>query len=175
VFGKTEKREDFVDMVSKDVSVMSDLGDVRYYYGSDCIILTFYCSESIESIDSFLTLLYGSTDLIYMLFPYDKDKMSVKMDDETKKHLFDIDISDEKTEKLSELEKRIINLLSGGKEETLSELEQCEESDDFETEILKMKEKTEPSLDELLDKINEKGILSLTEKEVNLLNKYSNK
>ena len=173
IFGKTEKQEDLVTMISQDVSVMSDLGDVRYYYSPDSIILTFNCSESLESIDAFLNMLYGKMNIVYMLFPYEKDKMSLKMDEDISKHLFDIDVSPEKNEKLSDLEKRILNLLDGKLEENISEMELCEDGGDFIDEITKRKKETEPTLDELLDKINEKGISSLTEKELNLLNKYS--
>jgi hypothetical protein len=47
--------------------------------------------------------------------------------------------------------------------------------DEEEDDIEKIKNKTRsPSLDELLDKIKEKGLNSLTEKELTQLNKYSN-
>jgi hypothetical protein len=46
---------------------------------------------------------------------------------------------------------------------------------DEEDDIEKIKNKTRnPSLDQLLDKIKEKGLNSLTEKELTQLNKYSN-
>jgi hypothetical protein len=108
-----------------------------------------------------------------MLFPYEKDKMSLKMEEDISKHLFDTEIKPEKTEKLSELEKRIINLLDGKSEESLSEMDECEDYGEFVDEILKRKNVVEPTLDQLLDKINEKGMSSLTEKELNLLNNYS--
>jgi hypothetical protein len=77
-----------------------------------------------------------------------------------------------KPENLSEFDLKVLNLLNEKSKEFLSEEDECDEL--FSKNKLKIKIK-EPTLDEILDKINDKGILSLTEKEVNLLNKYSNK
>jgi hypothetical protein len=171
VFGKSDKQDEFVKMVSSDVSLVSDFGDVRYYYGDDSIILTFNSLEPIESIDSFFKFIYEKLELIYMLFPFERDKMSVKMDDEIVKHLFDVETQN-KPENLSEFDLKVLNLLNEKSKEFLSEEDECDEL--FSKNKLK-KQIKEPTLDEILDKINDKGILSLTEKEVNLLNKYSNK
>ena len=53
----------------------------------------------------------------------------------------------------------------------ISELEYDEEEDEIQD--IKNKQRN-PSLDELLEKIKEKGLNSLTEKELSQLNKYSN-
>lgn len=177
VFGKSDKQEEFVETLCKDVSVMSDLGDVRYYYGPESVILTFKCSESFDSISGFFNLLYGKMNLVYILLPYNTDKMSLKMDNDISKHLFDIELSSENTEKKSEIENLVQELFNRtiNSEEFTSELEQLEESEKDEIEELvlsKLKPKN-PSLDEILDKINSTGILSLTEKELTLLNNYS--
>jgi len=170
VFGKSEKQDDLVKLICSDISVMSDLGDVRYYYGPESIIITFSCSESLESIDSFLKLLYQKMNIVYLLFPYDKDKMSLMMDSETSKHLFDIDSVDTTPEKMSRITKEVQKLF----EETInSEILDSEISEEDVDIILSKQKVKEPTLDQILDKINENGISSLTEKELTLLNKYS--
>jgi len=170
VFGKSEKQDDLVKLICSDISVMSDLGDVRYYYGPESIIITFNCSESLESIDSFLKLLYQKMNIVYLLFPYDKDKMSLMMDSETSKHLFDIDSVDTTPEKMSRITKEVQKLF----EETInSEILDSEISEEDVDIILSKQKVKEPTLDQILDKINENGISSLTEKELTLLNKYS--
>ena len=55
----------------------------------------------------------------------------------------------------------------------LSEFISCD--DEEEDEIIEIKNRRQkPSLDQLLEKIKEKGLNSLTEKELSQLNKYSN-
>ena len=171
VFGKSEKQDDLVKLICSDVSVMSDLGDVRYYYGPESIIITFSCSESLESIDSFLKFLYEKMNIVYLLFPYEKDKMSLMMDSETSKYLFDIDTVGLTPEKMSRIAKEVQKLFDETINSEILDSEILEEDDDI--TICKQKVK-EPTLDEILDKINDSGISSLTEKELSLLSKYSN-
>jgi len=177
VFGKSEKQDDFVKTLCSDVSVMSDLGDVRYYYGPESVIITFKCSEDLDSVSSFMELLYGRMNLVYILLPYDNDKLSLKMDNDISMHLFDKELPEENTEKKSDLSVLVQKWMSDelNSQEFISSLERLEESeeDDIDEFNRLKKTKKEPNLDELLDKINLKGISSLTEKELSLLNKYS--
>ena len=170
VFGKSEKQDDLVKLICSDVSLMSDLGDVRYYYGPESIIVTFSCSEPLQSIDSFLKLLYQKMNIVYLLFPYEKDKMSLMMDSETSKHLFGADIMDSPTEKMSRITKEVQKLFEESINSDLLDSEIIEEDDEI---VISKQKVKEPTLDEILDKINENGISSLTEKELTLLNKYS--
>jgi len=179
VFGQSEKQDEFVKTLCTDVSVMSDLGDVKYYYGPESVIITFKCSEGIDSVSGFMELLYGQMKLIYILLPYDKDKLSLKMDSDVSKHLFDVELPEQNTEKMSDLGSLVQKWITDeiNSQEFISEIENLEQSEEDEIEKIISKKKVEeiPSLDELLDKISSSGISSLTEKELTLLNKYSNK
>lgn len=174
VFGKSEKQDEFVNTLCSDVSVMSDLGDVRYYYGSESVIITFQCSEELKSVSGFMDLLYGKMNLVYILLPYEKDKLSLKMESDISKHLFDIELSEKKPENMSDIESLVQKWVSDdiNSDELISELEQLSELDSDESYINKKRHPKELSLDEILDKINDKGISSLTKKELSLLNSY---
>ena len=178
VFGKSDKQDDFVKTLCSDVSVMSDLGDVKYYYGPESVIITFKCSEKLDSVSAFMELLYGRMNLVYILLPYESDKLSLKMDNDISMHLFDKELPTQKNENVSDFESLVQKWMSEdiNSQEFISEIEQLEESEKDEVEKIMSKntKPKNPTLDELLDKINAKGISSLTEKELSLLNKYSN-
>jgi hypothetical protein len=91
--------------------------------------------------------------------------------DEVKKHLFE---SEDFTYKMTNEEKdEIDNLLLREFNDEKFKLF-CEELEDEDDDIMKMKKKTkEPTLNDLLDKISSEGINSLTKKEKELLTKYS--
>lgn len=175
MFAKSDKQEDFVETLCKDISVMSDLGDVRYYYGPESVILTFKCSEDFGSINDFMNLLYGKMDLVYILLPYSSDKMSLKMSSDITKHLFNIDLPNEDSEKMSESKSMVQKLLEDviGSEELMSIFKESEDEESFIDKVVNKISEKQPSLDELLDKINSQGILALSEKELTLLNNYS--
>jgi len=160
VFGKCENQDDFIKTLSQDVIAMCDSGNVKYYYGPESALITFKSSESLESMSEFLNSIYGESDLVYILLPYETDKLSFKMDSEISKHLFNSKINDKKQSVNEEFDSLVQSLLG-------KELHHTTES--------KCKPEKELSLDEILDKINDKGISSLTKKELSLLNNYSNK
>lgn len=160
VFGKCENQDDFIKTISQDIITMCDSGNVKYYYGPESALITFRSSESLESMSEYLNSLYGDSDLVYILLPYETDKLSFKMDSEISKHLFNSKINNKKQSVDEEFDSLVQSLL--GKEAPRNTTSKC-------------KPEKELSLDEILDKINDKGISSLSKKELTLLNNYSNK
>ena len=139
VFGKSEKQDDFVKTLCSDVSVMSDLGDVKYYYGPESVIITFKCSEGLESVSSFMELLYGRMNLVYILLPYEKDKLSLKMETDISKHLFDIELPEQKHENMSDVESLVQKWISDeiNSQEFISEIDHKENSEMSEIEEIR--------------------------------------
>lgn len=168
VFGQSDNQELFVKSICEDISVISNNSNIKYYYGQDSVIVTFKSNEPIECIDAFLKMEYDNLDLVYLLLPYSTDNMSVKMTDDIYNHLFkDINISNEgvvqKLYKESDNSEEFETLF----EEEFSNFSKLSKNDNS--------PKNEPTLDEILDKINLKGLSSLSKKELSLLNNYSNK
>lgn len=175
VFAKHKNQEELVNIISNDISVVSKEGSIKYYYGPESMIFTFKSDDYIESLNQFFHMLYGEIDMVFMLLPYSTDNMSVKMGDEIYNHLFDNDINEQKTETFiqndSEAQKLYDEFQEKFGKSFIESIGECEED-----EITSIKsKKKEPTLNELLDKINETGISSLSKKELHLLDKFSKK
>lgn len=174
VFAKHPNQNELVKIISNDIAVVSKFdSNIKYYYGSESIIFTFESSDEVSSLNEFFHLLYGELDMVFMLLPYNTDNMSVKIDPDIYKHLFGTDKDTLKSQQIIENDVEAQRLYTEFQEkfgaEFIESLE-CDEKD----EISKMKKVAKkPSLDDLLDKINESGISSLTKKELNLLNTFS--
>lgn len=75
---------------------------------------------------------------------------------------------------IKKLDETIQNFVNDNKDECDDvELSLCDEEDDDEDTLITKKVKKEYSVDEILDKIGEKGISSLTKEELNFLNSFS--
>jgi hypothetical protein len=101
--------------------------------------------------------------------------MSVKISDEIYNHLFDNDNIEQKTETFIQNDSEVQKLYDEFQEKFgKSFIESIGECEEDEITSIKSKKK-EPTLNELLDKINESGISSLSKKELHLLDKFSKK
>jgi len=175
VFAKHDNQEELVKIISNDIAVVCQEGSIKYYYGPESMIFTFKCLDDISSLNEFFNLLYGDIDMVFMLLPYNTDNMSVKLDPEIYKHLFETDNNVQQSEQIIENDVEAQKLYNEFQEKFgAAFIESIGEND--EDEISQMRKKTkEPSLNDLLDKINEKGISSLTKKELHLLETFSKK
>jgi len=169
VFAKHDKQEKFVTFLSEEIFIMTNDNDIRYYYGPESVIFKFKSNEKTEDIGDYLNNILGCSGIVFFLQPYEKDKLYYWVDPTVNKHLFGIETVDEMTEQdRKEFQHYIFKNLE------LNDIEEDEE------DIINLKEfltieKNEhtPTLDEILDKINDKGIESLTKNEKELLNSYS--
>jgi alkylation response protein AidB-like acyl-CoA dehydrogenase len=106
--------------------------------------------------------------------------LSYGLPEKISKHLFNDGISDFMSEKSNNSESNefeVRKMIQDKIRDTFNlNIENFDfEYDEEEDEIQEIKNKQRsPSLDELLEKIKEKGLNSLTEKELSQLNKYSN-
>jgi hypothetical protein len=171
VFAAHEEQEKLVKSIAEEISAVSDLSDVKFYFGPESAIYVFKSSESFDSVKDFFRVMLGLGNVVYFLSELDKDKTDYYLTDEVKKHLFE---SEDFTYKMTNEEKdEIDNLLLREFNDEKFKLF-CEELEDEDDDIMKMKKKTkEPTLNDLLDKISSEGINSLTKKEKELLTKYS--
>jgi len=139
-------------------------GHLKYLFIRNSMVLHFDTDVPFEELKLFIAELCKEYNFFYILqeFP---DKMSLNFDDIDCKHLFD----------LSVLEKNIDN--TAGIEFNFDYGD--EEEDDIDDDLIQeLKEKylikhEEPSLDNILEKIHQKGVSSLTIQEKSILNNYN--
>jgi len=169
VFAKHNKQEKFVTFLSEEIYIMTNDNDIRYYYGPESVIFKFKSNEKTEDIGDYLNNILGCSGIVFFLQPYEKGKLYYWVDSTVNKHLFGIETIDEMTEQdRKEFQHYIFKNLE------LNDIEEDEEDIMNLKEFLTIeKNQHDLTLDEILDKINDKGIESLTKKEQELLNNYS--
>lgn len=174
IFAKHEtKQEEFVKIMAEEIVAVADSSDIKYYFGPESVIFTFKSLEGFENVSSFFQMILGSSGIVFFLQPYQPDKLSYWLDPDIDKHLFNVDNkNDESTpEEKIEFQKFIFGgLENDGYKIAEVDFDMFDDGD----ELTKIKNKKRiPTLNELLDKINDKGIKSLTKTEIELLNNYS--
>lgn len=118
---------------------------------------------------------------VYFLLPYEPDNLSFGLPNDISSHLFG-DVTPDKKSDINFTERKLSDFNSLNEEmfDDIMSLYDDEDDDEISKLIRKTKEVrvsdvvTEDAFNEVLDKINTQGRASLTEKEVSLLNKYSN-
>jgi len=176
VFAKHDKQEKFVTFLSEEIFIMTNDNDIRYYYGPESVIFKFKSNEKLEDIGGYLNDVLGCSGIVFFLQPYEKDKLYYWVDSNVNKHLFGIETKDDMSDaQRAEFQKFVFKGLD--KEDS-----ECDMGiNDFDDGFLNLKEFLNiekepikiPTLDEILDKINDKGIKSLNETELQVLNNYS--
>jgi hypothetical protein len=165
IFIEHDNQELFVQSVGKEISSITGKGGVKYFFGPQTALFTFETKLSFENVKTFFDSILSDLSIAHVLVPVKTDKMSYWFEKEHEKLLFGTDIC-AVNEELTEEE-----------EEEMREAILCDLSKIFEKEIIEQNKKVQkviPTLDDLLDKINETGINSLTTEEKDLLKKYSN-
>lgn len=172
MFGEHQEQDRFVEVIANDLSVIAHSDNIKFYYGQSSAIFTFKSNETLDDINEYLTMLFGDTNVVYVLLPYSSDKMSVKLPKGIYEHLFDINNGETLSGFTPTAQESYIEELNNFKND-LKFINSLDE-DDEDDEILMLKnKKKEPSIDEILDKISEKGLSSLTKTERVILEKYS--
>jgi hypothetical protein len=144
-------------------------------------VFTISTLDSYEDVTDYIDMVLGVGDILYVLLPYTSDKLSYGLPEKISKHLFNDGISDFMSEKSNNSEPNEFEVRKMIQDKIRDTFKLNIENFNFEyeeeewTDIDEIKNKVRtPSLDELLEKIKEKGLNSLTEKELIYLNKYSN-
>ncbi len=171
VFAEHKNQDEFVKTIAEDISIVSDSENIKYYYGPSSAIITFKSTESIQELHEYMGILFCSETIVYMLLPYKPDNMSVGMNPEVFKHLF----TQVKSEDMSGFQTMAQNV---DENETPSDfkfiLKEEYEDEDEDDEIIKIKNSPKKlEIDEILDKISEGGINSLSSQEKKFLETYS--
>ena len=181
VFAKNDNPKEFTEQIADELSVLSDTPNLNYYFGPESSVFTISTLDSYEDVTDYIDMVLGVGDILYVLLPYTSDKLSYGLPEKISKHLFNDGISDFMSEKSNNSEPNEFEVRKMIQDKIRDTFKLNIENFNFEyeeeewTDIDEIKNKVRtPSLDELLEKIKEKGLNSLTEKELIYLNKYSN-
>jgi hypothetical protein len=181
VFAKNDNPKEFTEQIAEDLCIISDTPNLNFYFGPESSVFTLSTLDSYEDVKDYVDMVLGVDEIMYMLLPYTSDKLSYGLPEKISKHLFNDGISDFMSEKSLGSEPNEFEVRKMIQDQIRDSFKLNIENFDFDydenewTDIDEIKNKQRsPSLDELLEKIKEKGLNSLTEKELLQLNKYSN-
>ena len=181
VFAKNDNPKEFTEQIAEDLCIISDTPNLNFYFGPESSVFTLSTLDSYEDVKDYVDMVLGVDEIMYMLLPYTSDKLSYGLPEKISKHLFNDGINDYMSEKSTnsepnefEVRKMIQDQIRDNFKLNIEHFNFDYDEDEW-TDIDEIKNKQRsPSLDELLEKIKEKGLNSLTEKELLQLNKYSN-
>jgi hypothetical protein len=181
VFAKNDNPKEFTEQIAEDLCIISDTPNLNFYFGPESSVFTLSTLDTYEDVKDYVDMVLGVDEIMYMLLPYTSDKLSYGLPEKISKHLFNDGINDYMSEKSTnsepnefEVRKMIQDQIRDNFKLNIEHFNFDYDEDEW-TDIDEIKNKQRsPSLDELLEKIKEKGLNSLTEKELLQLNKYSN-
>jgi hypothetical protein len=178
VFAKNNNPKEFTEQIADELSVISDTPNLNYYFGPESSVFTISTLDSYEDVRDYVDMVLDIGDIVYILLPYTSDKLSYSLPKKISEHLFNDGIHDYMSDKpknfdLTEIQvqKMIQDQITRDFLLNFDDLDENEEVDCIDK--IKNKQRS-PSLDELLEKIKEEGLNSLTDNELSQLNKYSN-
>jgi hypothetical protein len=181
VFAKNDNPKEFTEQIAEELCVISDTPNLNFYFGPESSVFTISTLDSYEDVKDYVDMVLGVGEIMYVLLPYTSDKLSYGLPEKISKHLFNDGISDFMSGKFNNSEPNEFEVRKMIQDKIRDTFNLNIENFDFEydedewSDIDEIKNKQRsPSLDELLEKIKEKGLNSLTEKELIYLNKYSN-
>ena len=157
---------------------------VKFIYGSYHMVVNLETDLPFDELKEYIYETLKSDMFEYFLMPM-SDKTSVKLPESMAEHLFDLENDTDKVHVFTQLD---VEELKNRDKQTEEELDliinyflsnnefDMEDDDDDEDDLIKkvMNKTKQPSVDELLEKIAENGMDSLTLQEKQILDEYSN-
>ena len=181
VFAKNDNPKEFTEQIAEELCVISDTPNLNFYFGPESSVFTISTLDSHQDVKDYVDMILDVGDIMYVLLPYTSDNLSYGLPEKICKHLFNDGINDFMSEKPNnsyteefEVRKMIQDKIRDTFNLNIDNFDFDYDEDEWsDIDEIKNKQRS-PSLDELLEKIKEKGLNSLTEKELSQLNKYSN-
>jgi len=165
LFGYWEKLENTIEDVHAILDVLLHKRHIRYINSDNMLMVTFSSKEKIEEIDEYLNDSFPEYIETYFLFSKPR-KFGMRLNNDLKKHLFDRNF-DPKSIGHKEIKMPLNSPTDDEMDRKFLEAIQKIEKD------LEYKKK-DYTIDDILDKINDKGIKSLTKGELDFLKSKSN-
>ena len=156
---------------------------VKFIYGSYHMVVNLETDLPFDELKEYIYETLKSDMFEYFLMPM-SDKTSVKLPESMAEHLFDLENDTDKVHVFTQLDVEELKKRDKQTDEELdliinyflSNNEFDMEDDDDEDDLIKkvMNKTKQPSVDEILEKIVENGMDSLTLQEKQILDEYSN-
>lgn len=168
IFNQPADEEGFIKPTGNELTVIGDTDTVKYYYDNNKVIYTFNSKEKCEDIKEYLGLMMEDLEIEHILIPYNEKDISLYLPKHVTKHLFntykekedilteDMDV-DDFNDKIKKIQEFFMTL-----------------DDDDTDEMLIPNRNKRKTLDEVLDKIVDYGMDTITEDEKEILKIYSN-
>ncbi len=163
VFGDFDSEK--CEEIARCMEPLIDSEHLKFQFTRGAIVFHFASEILMEDIHEFMDLLSTDYFTSFILCEWN-ETVSVMMNDDLKQHLFDLDHNTEG-----------VVIVPNDTTSQFDSYYDDEDEDDIVTLLLKEVKKglTTPSLDQLLDKIAENGVDSLTPYEKGVLETYSQK
>lgn len=149
------------------LSTMVSKHNLKFQYNVASVIFHFESEETLEDLYSYCLFAFGEISDVILVSPL--ENTGFYMHGTMMNHLLDIETADVNSNMVIDMEKEI-----NGENNPVHDLIQEDDDDDDDDIMTKIQKKTSTlTLDDILDKICEFGIESLTETEKQLLSKHS--
>ena len=180
IFGEFKNNDKLVELIASQLSIFTDENSyLKYNYGDYGIVLNFQSHFSFYNLRDHVHITLEKIVPQYFLMERPKNFYAF-MPPELKLNLFDLYEENHNEEQTNVNFKDMMNIVDNFLINVTSSMNQdlfSEENMDkmFENIMFKMEkeEKQTPTIDELLDKIKDKGLSSLTDDEKQILDEYS--
>lgn len=172
IFGDFTEMENFIDEISYQLITVVSSEFLKFNYGEFGMVLHFRAKETFSELKDYIDMcLDGQVEQYFLMEA--TENVDIKMERKLKKDFLNIDgVKKENKNKEVDVEK-----LNEEKEKRLGNIMEfilplSEEKFEFPMKF-KRPESTKPTVDQILDKISEKGIESLTKEEKQILDNYA--
>ena len=180
IFGEFKNNDKIVELIASQISIFTDENSyLKYNYGDYGIVMHFQSHFSFYNLRDHVHVVLEKVVPQYFLMERPKNFYAF-MPPELKLNLFDLYEENNNIEQtnvnfkdnMNLIDNFLINITSSMNEDLFSEENMGKM---FENIMFKMEKevKQTPTIDELLDKIKDKGLSSLTDDEKQILDEYS--
>jgi len=152
---------------------------LKYIFGSYHMVINMETDLPFDELKEFIYETLKSDNYEYFLMPT-VEKYSVKLPNDMVQHLFDLEQENENVHIFNQLSMEKLQRESKQHDEDMDMVinyfmkEGLDDEDDDDIDVMLKPKESKPSMDEILEKIVDSGIDSLSSLEVKLLNQYSN-
>jgi len=181
IFGDFKGKDKIIELIALQLSSFTDKNSyVKYNYGDYGIVMNFQSQYSFYSLRDHVHIVLEKVAPQYFLFERPKH-MYAYMPPELKLNLFDLNEENINIEQkdvnfkdmMNIMDNFLINLTSTLSPENMLSEDDMERMFENIMNEVDRKEEVRPTIDDILDKIREKGIESLSNSEKQILDEYS--
>lgn len=181
IFGDFKGQDKIIELIALQLSAFTDKNSyVKYNYGDYGIVMNFQSHFSFYNLRDHVHIVLEKVAPQYFLFEKPKH-MYAYMPPELKLNLFDLNEENVNIEQkdvnfkdmMNIMDNFLINLTSSFNTDNLLSEDDMEKMFENIMNEVDRREEFKPTIDEILDKIKDKGIDSLTNTEKQILDEYS--